>query len=131
MNIDVVLTGCEKGNRVNVIRQTVDHGLENQFHLLGLVSPEKMHLLYSKSLALTYLSILGPDNMPPLEAMNLKCPVICAKYDGAEMTIGRAVYSLNSLSRTTGKSYFKPFTKSRNKRELDTERNNSGRTAKF
>ena len=90
LDIDVVLTGSDKGNRVNVIRQIAGHGLENQFHLLGLVSPEKMHLLYSKSLALTYLSILGPDNMPPLEAMNLKCPVICAKYEGAEEQLGDA-----------------------------------------
>lgn len=49
-----------------------------------------MRLLYTKTLALTYTSILGPDNMPPLEAMNLKCPVICARYDGANEQLGNA-----------------------------------------
>lgn len=90
LKIDVVLTGSDKGNRENVIRQIADHGLKDQFHLPGIVSPATMRLLYTKTLALTYVSILGPDNMPPLEAMNLKCPVICARYDGANEQLGDA-----------------------------------------
>lgn len=90
LKIDVVLTGSDKGNRANVTRQIAEHGLEDQFHLPGLVSSAAIRLLYTKALALTYLSILGPDNMPPLEAMNLKCPVICAKYAGAEEQLGDA-----------------------------------------
>ena len=33
---------------------------------------------------MTYASIMGPDNIPPLEAFALGCPVICSKYDGSE-----------------------------------------------
>ena len=90
LKIDVVLTGSDKGNRENVIRQIADHDLKDQFHLPGIVSRATMRLLYTKTLALTYTSILGPDNMPPLEAMNLKCPVICARYDGANEQLGNA-----------------------------------------
>ena len=49
----------------------------------GFVSQEEIIALYKNAFALCYAAIMGPDNIPPLEAMGLECPVICSKYDGA------------------------------------------------
>jgi glycosyltransferase involved in cell wall biosynthesis len=34
--------------------------------------------------------MFGPENLPPLEAFALGCPVICARYDGATDQLGEA-----------------------------------------
>ncbi len=36
------------------------------------------------------MSYFGPENLPPLEAMTLGCPVICSNYAGAKEQLGDA-----------------------------------------
>ena len=57
----------------------------------GFVSREELIWLYRHSLALGYVSLFGPDNLPPLEAFALGCPVIAARLQGAEGQLGDAV----------------------------------------
>ena len=40
--------------------------------------------LYDNCLALIYSSFAGPENLPPLEAMARKKPIICSNYPGAK-----------------------------------------------
>ncbi len=80
----LVLTGTDKGN-TNFIKDKVkEYNLEDSIIFTGFVSQEELVALYKNAFAMTYASIMGPDNIPPLEAFALDCPVICAKYDGAE-----------------------------------------------
>jgi glycosyltransferase involved in cell wall biosynthesis len=46
--------------------------------------------LYQNAFALTYMTFFGPDNLPPLEAFALGCPVIASKVSGAEEQLGDA-----------------------------------------
>jgi glycosyltransferase involved in cell wall biosynthesis len=46
--------------------------------------------LYRQALALTYVSWCGPENLPPLEAFALGCPVIATRIPGAEEQLGDA-----------------------------------------
>ena len=42
-------------------------------------------------------SLFGPDNLPPLEAMALGCPVIAARVHGAEEQLGAAALLVDPL----------------------------------
>ena len=46
--------------------------------------------LYKNALALTYVSYGGPENLPPLEAFSLGCPVIASKNEGSIEQLGEA-----------------------------------------
>jgi glycosyltransferase involved in cell wall biosynthesis len=46
--------------------------------------------LYRKAFALTYVTFFGPENLPPLEAFALGCPVIASNVEGAQEQLGDA-----------------------------------------
>jgi glycosyltransferase involved in cell wall biosynthesis len=46
--------------------------------------------LYRGALALVYVSFFGPENLPPLEAFALGCPVVAAEVAGAREQLGDA-----------------------------------------
>ena len=88
--IEMVFTGSDKGNAGHVFRKINELGLHDQVHVLGFVPREDLRALYSKALALTFASFFGPDNIPPLEAFALGCPVIASRVFGAEEQLGDA-----------------------------------------
>jgi len=88
--IEMVFTGSDKGNAGHVFRKINELGLHDQVHVLGFVPREDLRVLYSKALALTFASFFGPDNIPPLEAFALGCPVIASRVSGAEEQLGDA-----------------------------------------
>jgi glycosyltransferase involved in cell wall biosynthesis len=59
-------------------------------HFLGFVEEDDLVALYQHAHALTYMSYFGPENLPPLEALALGCPVIAADVPGAELQLGDA-----------------------------------------
>ena len=46
--------------------------------------------LYRSALALTYMTFFGPENLPPLEAFALDCPVVASAVNGSEEQLGDA-----------------------------------------
>ena len=68
----------------------VDLGLSERVQFRGFVPLEELIYLYQNAFALAFLSFLGPDNFPPLEAFALMCPVIASKVSGAEEQMGDA-----------------------------------------
>ena len=86
----VVLSGSDKGNK-EYIRQMADElNLCQQVHFLGFVPQEDLISLYRNAFALTFVTFFGPDNLPPLEAFALGCPVVASKVSGAEEQLGDA-----------------------------------------
>jgi glycosyltransferase involved in cell wall biosynthesis len=88
--IDMVFTGSDKGNAVHVLEKIDELGLNDQVHMVGFVPRADLRELYSKALALTFASFFGPDNIPPLEAFALGCPVIASRVSGAQEQFGDA-----------------------------------------
>lgn len=86
----LVCVGSDFGNQEFIREQVQALGLAEQVHILGFVSREQLTALYQNALALTYLSFFGPENLPPLEAMALGCPVIAADVSGAQEQMGDA-----------------------------------------
>jgi glycosyltransferase involved in cell wall biosynthesis len=90
ITIEMVFTGSDKGNAQHVIAKTAELGLQDQVHMLGFVPREDLRALYSKAQALTFATFFGPDNIPPLEAFALGCPVIASRVLGAQEQLGDA-----------------------------------------
>ena len=85
-----VLVGSDKGGRDRVERMAAELGVAERVSIPGFVSTEQLVALYQHAHALAYPSFLGPENLPPLEAMALGCPVVAADVAGAEEQLGDA-----------------------------------------
>jgi glycosyltransferase involved in cell wall biosynthesis len=90
LKIPVAFVGSDKGNHAYVKALAAELGLADQVHFLGFVSQEELVTLYQGALALAFMSLAGPDNLPPLEAFALGCPVIAAHVSGAQEQLGDA-----------------------------------------
>ena len=73
-NINLVLTGSDKGNCAHLEQTRNDLGLTNSIHFLGFVSDERLTSLMQHAHCLVFPSSLGPSNLPPLEAAILGTP---------------------------------------------------------
>lgn len=86
----VVFVGSDKGNREHVMRCVRELELTDQVCFLGFIPTPDLVALYRQALALLYTSFGGPENLPPLEAFALGCPVIAADIPGASEQLGDA-----------------------------------------
>jgi len=96
----LVLTGSDKGNRDYVGRLVKDFALEDRVSMLGFVPQDVLRELYEHACALVYPSLFGPDNLPPLEAFALGCPVIGPDLPGAREQLGDAALLVDPLDAT-------------------------------
>lgn len=94
----LVLTGSEKGNRDHVDEAIRTSGLDDRVFNLGFVSADDLKALYSGAAALVYPSFFGPDNLPPLEAYALGCPVIASEIPGSREQLGDAALFFDPMS---------------------------------
>ena len=80
---NLVLTGSDKGNLGYIERIIHELDLANDVNIYGFVDFYEIIKLYRSAFALVFPSFFGPDNIPPLEAFVLDCPVIAADVPGA------------------------------------------------
>ncbi len=64
--------------------------MEGAVQLFGFVDKDRIVALYKNAFALVYPTFFGPDNLPPLEAFALGCPVIASSVSGAQEQLGDA-----------------------------------------
>src|SRR5437762_10866221 len=86
----LVCVGEDRGTKEHVMREAKALGVEHRIHTPGFVERSRLTSLYQHADALLYPSLFGPDNLPPLEAMALGCPVVAARVAGAEEQLGNA-----------------------------------------
>lgn len=89
-DLQLVLTGSDKGNRAHVERVMRSVDMEGRVHFPGFVDRPTLAALYRNAEALVYASWCGPENLPPLEAFALGCPVVAADVPGAREQLGDA-----------------------------------------
>ena len=94
-NMQLVLTGSDQGNLQYIYKLAEQLGLNDQLHFLGFIPRNELMALYSGALALVYPTFFGPENLPPLEAFSLGCPVIASAVQGAEEQLGKAALLVN------------------------------------
>jgi glycosyltransferase involved in cell wall biosynthesis len=90
LTFPLVFTGSDHGNRGYIEGLIADLGLTDMVHILGFVPREALNALYRGAFALTYMTFFGPENMPPLEAFALGCPVVASRVSGSEEQLGDA-----------------------------------------
>lgn len=84
VELDLVLTGSDKGNLTHVCETAAALRLTSQVSTLGFVPHADLHALYREAMCLVFPSFFGPDNIPPLEAFALDCPVVAARVPGSQ-----------------------------------------------
>lgn len=87
-DLTIVFTGSDKGNMAYIKKKTKELELTDRVKFLGFVEKTDLLHLYKNAFALVFPSYFGPDNIPPLEAMALGCPVICSNADGMTEQLG-------------------------------------------
>lgn len=122
--IHVVFVGHDAGNLVFIKKELKKLNLEDQVHIFGFVSVDELCLLYSKSVGLVFPTFFGPDNLPPIEAFTIGCPVITSNIGGAkeqlsnsaifvdpknELEIARAMYLIYKNKKARDKLIRKGF----------------------
>lgn len=95
LKLKLVLTGSDKGNKQHIINIAKQLNLLDQIYILGFVPKDEMMAFYKSSSLLAYLSLCGPENLPPLEAFSAECPVLCSRIDGSEEQFDDAVLYCN------------------------------------
>jgi len=95
IELDVVFTGSDKGNLCYIKEKAKELGLERNTYFLGFVPSRKLISLYENAFALIFPSFFGPNNIPPLEAFALSCPVIAANVLGAQYQLKDATLFFN------------------------------------
>ncbi len=89
-NLSLVLPGSDKGNLGYIKGLVSELGLDEKVVFPGFVSRSVLRCLYERAEALVFPSFFGPDNLPPLEAFSLECPVVAADVAGAYEQLGAA-----------------------------------------
>ena len=93
----LVLAGSDQGNLQYIQYLTEQLGLKGQVHFLGFIPREDLIALYCGAFALVYVTLFGPENLPPLEAFACGCPVIASNVPGAQEQFGDAALLVNGL----------------------------------
>jgi len=98
IHLDIVFTGSDKGNEGYIRELVLSLGLSSSVHFPGFIPDEDLISLYSNAFALLFASFFGPDNLPPLEAFSLGCPVIASHVPGSEEQLGDAALFFDPAS---------------------------------
>ena len=88
--LTLIFVGSDKGNKEFVAQVAKNLGVEKYIKFLGFVTRDHLIYLYKNAVALTYASYCGPENLPPLEAFALGCPVLASNIPGAQEQFGDA-----------------------------------------
>ncbi len=90
MQVEVVMTGPDRGNYQYIEDLIKKSDLKEQFHYLGFVDRSELISLYKNAFAMVFSSIVGPNNYPPIEAASHDCPVILTDLPGHREQMGES-----------------------------------------
>jgi glycosyltransferase involved in cell wall biosynthesis len=90
LDFSAVFVGADHGNLEHVKGLAQKLGISDRAYFLRFVSREELVALYRGALCLVYVSYFGPDNLPPLEAFALGCPVLASAVNGSREQLGDA-----------------------------------------
>lgn len=96
-SLKLIFTGADKGNKAYIASLISELNLTNQIIDLGFIAIEELKWLYLHSQGLVMPTLLGPTNMPILEAAALGCPVACTDLTGHKEQLGDYGYYFDAL----------------------------------
>lgn len=81
-------SGSDKGNKRYIEEECARIGLCDQVSFLGFLSYEELKHIYMNATGMIFASLMGPNNLPPIEAAYLGCPVIITDIPGHREQMG-------------------------------------------
>ena len=96
--MNLVLVGADHGNLRHVKATVQRLGLADLVHFPGFIPRDDLIELYRQAFALSYVTFFGPENLPPLEAFALGCPVIASEVSGAREQLQDAALFVDPAS---------------------------------
>lgn len=94
----LVFCGSDKGNRTYIENLASNLNLSGDVRFLGFIPEETLYTLYKFCASFIMASHFGPTNMPPIEAMEIGCPVICSDLGGHREIMGDAALYFDSFN---------------------------------
>ena len=91
------LTGLDRGNLKYLLRRIDELGISEHIDFLGFLSETDLHALYQSAAIVVMPSMLGPTNLPPLEALLRGCPVAVARGARANLGDWQGVIELDAM----------------------------------
>ena len=79
------LTGIDRGNLKYLEKKVLELGISEYVEFLGFVSKANLDILYYESSIMVMPSLLGPTNLPPLEALLRGCQVAVSRSASANL----------------------------------------------
>ena len=98
MNLKIVFTGKDRGNKDYIIQQTKKLDLEKEVVFLDFIERDELGSLYKNAYALIYPSLAGPDSIVALEALYFNCPVLISNHLGYHQQLKKSALYFNPLS---------------------------------
>jgi glycosyltransferase involved in cell wall biosynthesis len=104
----LVLTGLDKRNLDHVMDQAKALEVSDSIIFLGFTEPLTVRNLYKNAAALAMPSLLGPTNLPPLEALSEGCPVFVSQEGSFELLEFDGVTILSGFKIEEWETVFNP-----------------------
>lgn len=98
-NVKLVLSGGDKGNLGYIKNIVKELGLSEHVLFPGFISNAELYTFYKNAISLVMPTLIGPTNMPPLEARQLGCRIICSDLPGHRESFGEGPIYVNPLDR--------------------------------
>lgn len=91
VDVHVIFTGSDKGNMAYIKEMTRRLGIEERIHFAGFVTYGQMKYLYTHARGTIFASLMGPNNIPPIEAVYLECPLFITDIPGHVEQMGEGM----------------------------------------
>jgi glycosyltransferase involved in cell wall biosynthesis len=90
VDVDLVLVGSKNNNYEKSMETITRLDLCDRVHVIGYVSNDDICSLYKNAVAMIFVSLAGPTNIPPMEALLTGCPLICSSVYAMPEQVGDA-----------------------------------------
>ena len=98
IDLQLILVGSKKNNYQAVKEAISQHHLNDHVSILGYIPDQDLYSLYKNALFMIFPSLIGPTNIPPMEALLLECPLIVSNAYAMPEQVGEAALLIDPKS---------------------------------
>lgn len=96
--ISLYIIGGKGWQYEEIFDEVKKYGLENRIKFLGYVDEKELPLYYNAAACFVFPSLYEGFGIPPLEAMQCGCPVVCSNTSSLPEVVGESALLVNPLS---------------------------------
>ena len=96
----LILSGQDRGNKSYIDNLVRELGIQDYVQYLGFLPSKEVEDLYKRAAVMVMPSILGPTNIPPLEALSFGCPAVVSTFGTTNLKFYDAILELDPFEIT-------------------------------